>query len=131
LIAACLLAVNASEFFTQDVEDFINTPAGAGALAPAPSAAPSYDEQRASGSVIAGSKKFSSGAAGEVGPGVDASDLRGEILAACRRLGKTEEQLADWLGKKYEVAGLAGLTLQQKREVLAFLHNKIARERAA
>jgi hypothetical protein len=46
-------------------------------------------------------------------------------------LGKTEEQLVDWLKRKYEIAGIDELSLQQKREVLAFLHNKIAKERAA
>src|SRR5215213_6177389 len=55
LVGVTLLAVNASEFFTQDVEDFISAPA---VSVDAPAAA-SYEEQPAgSGPVIAGSRKF-------------------------------------------------------------------------
>lgn len=124
LVAVTLLAVNASEFFTQDVEDFIHTPAvGADATATA-----SHDEQPArSGPVIAGGRKVSSSSDASV----EESDIRVEILDACRRLGKTEDQLVDWLKRKYEIASIDELSLQQKREVLAFLHNKIAKERAA
>ncbi|HEX8141001.1 MAG TPA: hypothetical protein VF553_00275 [Pyrinomonadaceae bacterium] len=130
LIAVTLLAVNASEFFTQDVEDFISTSAAAGAQAPAASARPG-EQQPAGNKIITDERKFSSGSNQRVGPGVEENNLRAEILAACRSLGKTEEQLLDWLRKKYETASVEGLTLQQKREVLAFLHNKIAKERAA
>jgi hypothetical protein len=128
LVAVTLLAVNASEFFTQDVEDFINAPAvGVEATVAAP-----YDaEPVRSGPVIAGSRKFSSASDVSLGPKVEESDIRADILAACRRLGKTEDQLVDWLKRKYEIASIEELSQQQKREVLAFLHNKIARERAA
>ena len=130
LVAVTLLAVNASEFFTQDVEDFISTPA---VITEAPAAAvASYDEQPARSSTgIAGGRKFSSASDVAVGPRVEESDIRLDILAACRQLGKTEDQLVDWLKRKYEIAGIEELSLQQKREVLAFLHNKIAKERAA
>src|SRR5215210_717109 len=57
LIAATLLAVNASEFFTQDVEDFINTTA---TVTQAPSASSPTAEQHAGSSSIAGERKFSS-----------------------------------------------------------------------
>jgi hypothetical protein len=128
LVAATLLAVNASEFFTQDVEDFISTPAvSVDATAPAHS----YDEQTARSANAAGGRKFSPDTDVAVGPGVEEDNLRGDILALCRRLGKTEEQLVDWLKRKYEIASIEGLTLQQKREVIAFLHNKLAKERAA
>jgi hypothetical protein len=127
LIAATLLAVNASEFFTQDVEDFISASA-----AQAPAAATSYGGPTASGAVVAGGgRKFSRDEREAVGPGAEQPDLRVEILAACRRLGKTEEQLSDWLGKKYKVESVDGLGPGQKREVLAFLQERIARERAA
>lgn len=106
LIAATLLAVNASEFFTQDVEDFINTTATTVA---APSVNQSKDEPA-------------------VGPGVDESSLKRELLAACRRLGKTEDQLTDYLKKRYGADGIDGLTLVQKREALSFLLGKIARQ---
>jgi hypothetical protein len=128
LVAVTLLAVNASEFFTQDVEDFIHTPA----VSVDTSAAVSYEEQPArSGPVIAGGRKVSSASDVAVGPKVEESDIRVDILAACRRLGKTEDQLVDWLKRKYEIASIDELSLQQKREVLSFLHNKIAKERAA
>lgn len=110
LIAATLLAVNASEFFTQDVEDFINTTATvaatAAAVTPSPSVSHSTDEP--------------------VGPNVDESSSKTELLAACRRLGKTEDQLTDYLKKRYGVDGIDSLTSVQKREVLSFLRNKVA-----
>lgn len=128
LVAVTLLAVNASEFFTQDVEDFIHAPAASLDT----TAAASYDEQPAgSGPVVAGGRKFSPASDVSVGSKVEESDIRADILAACRRLGKTEDQLVDWLKRKYEIASIDELSLQQKREVLAFLHNKIAKERAA
>ncbi|HEX8070577.1 MAG TPA: hypothetical protein VF546_11540 [Pyrinomonadaceae bacterium] len=93
LVAAVLIAVNASEFFTQDVEDFVGgVPAAA----------------------VAG-----------------ASGLEAEILDACRRLGRTEAQLLDWLGQKYGVAQLSALTPPQQREVLTMLRAKLVRQRAA
>jgi hypothetical protein len=106
LIAATLLAVNASEFFTQDVEDFINTTA----TSVVTSAVNQSTEETA------------------VGPGVEENSLKRELLAACRRLGKTEDQLADYLKKRYGADGIDGLTTLQKREALSFLRNKIAQQ---
>lgn len=106
LIAATLLAVNASEFFTQDVEDFINTTATVSAT---PAVRQTKDEP-------------------SVGQAVDENGLKRELLAACRRLAKTEDQLTDYLKKRYGVNGIDDLTPVQKREVLSFLHNKIARQ---
>lgn len=106
LIAATLLAVNASEFFTQDVEDFINTTA---TTVSTPAVSQSRDEP-------------------SVGPTVDESSLRRELLAACRRLAKTEDQLTDYLKKRYGADGVDALTALQKREVLSFLRNKIAQQ---
>ncbi len=129
LIAATLLAVNASEFFTQDVEDFINT---TGTVTQAPSVSPLTDEQPARSSIIASGGKFSSDSnETAVGPDVEGDNLKAEILIACRRLGKTEEQLVDYLKKKYAMASIDVLALAQKREVLSFLRNKVAQQQAA
>ena len=134
LIAATLLAVNASEFFTQDVEDFIGTPAPV-AQGSAAQAADGGPTARSAPVIAGGDRKFAQDERQAVGPNVGLSaeqtDLRVEILAACRRLGKTEEQLSDWLGKKYKVESVDALAAGQKREVLAFLQERIARERAA
>lgn len=100
LVAAVLLAVNASEFFTQDVEDM-----------PIPTTA-----------VV----KDAGAAAKETGAAVD-----DEIRAACRELGKTEEQLAVWVGKKYGADGVAQLTADDKRDVLAFLRGMLTKREAA
>ena len=94
LIAATLLAVNASEFFTQDVEDFAHGAAPAAAY----------------------------GAA---------SDLDSEIRAACRALGKTEEQLVGWVRKKFGAAGVEELTAADKAEVLSLLKGMLMRKAAA
>jgi hypothetical protein len=67
---------------------------------------------------------------GPINPGAEASDLSVEILAACRSLGKTEDYLVDWLGKKYQAGSIAGLTPLQQREVLSFLRQKIATQAA-
>jgi hypothetical protein len=90
LIAAVLIAVNASEFFTQDVEDFREA------------AAPSQAAQ-----------------------GVEA-----EIRAACRELGKTEEQLAGWVSKKFGAGSIEQLTEADKREVLSLLRGMLAKRAA-
>src|SRR5687768_12517619 len=82
LVGAVLLAVNASEFFTQDLEDIH---LGAAAVVRDAQAAPGPAE---------------------------------EIRAACRALGKTEEQLAGWLRKKYGADGVEQLTEADRREVL-------------
>lgn len=107
LVAACLLAVNASEFFTQDVEDMVIGTSAA-------SSPPSTPVQR-------------------IDTSAEDQGLRAQILAACHALGKTEEQLLDWVRKKYgqEEVSLASLTLFQQREVLQFLKSRIARQAAA
>jgi hypothetical protein len=122
LVAATLLAVNASEFFTQDVEDNLPIPV------PAPltsemtnSPFPGEDERAA-----APGTRFSPARAAA------ADDNQEEaILDACRALGKTEEQLSDWLQKKYGTGRIESLSLTQKREVLSFLNGRVAKQRAA
>jgi hypothetical protein len=95
LVGAVLLAVNASEFFTQDIEDMhFNAAAVA----------------RESSTEI--------------------SDVSEEIRAACRALGKTEEQLAGWIKKKYGADGIKHLTDADRREVLALLQGMLAKRAA-
>ena len=123
LIAAVLIAVNASEFFTQDVEDFsfnaaraadathaaeVNAPEQAATNAPAPAAPPAD------------------------APTTDGADenLDERIRAACRDLGKTEAQLVEWLGKKYGADAVESLTVPDKREVLEFLSSRASRRAA-
>ena len=96
LVGAVLLAVNASEFFTQDVEDMYFN---AGVVARESSA--------------------------------ESSGVAEEIRAACRALGKTEEQLAGWVRKKFGAEGVAELTPADKREVLSTLQGMLARRPAA
>lgn len=92
LVGAVLLAVNASEFFTQDLEDM----------------------------------HFNAAAvAREVG-----HDLDEEIRAACRALGKTEEQLGGWLQKKYGADSIEQLTGADRREVLALLQGMLSKRAA-
>jgi hypothetical protein len=93
LVAAVLIAVNASEFFTQDVEDM---PFAAAARA-----------------------------------GAGEAKVEAEIRAACRALGKTEEQLAGWVRKKFGAEGVSELTPADKREVLSTLQGMLARRAAA
>jgi hypothetical protein len=92
LVGAVLLAVNASEFFTQDVEDM------------------HFNATAVAREVV--------------------SDLDEEIRAACRALGKTEEQLAGWLRKKYGADGIGHLTDGDRREVLALLQGMLAKRAA-
>ena len=92
LVAAVLIAVNASEFFTQDVEDMyfnaaVREPAGE-------------------------------------------PDVEAEIRAACRALGKTEEQLSGWLRKKYGADAVGQLTDADRREVLALLQGMLSKRAA-
>ena len=94
LVGAVLLAVNASEFFTQDVEDLHFNAAAVARDAAA-------------------------------GPG-----LEDEIRAACRALGKTEEQLGGWLRKKYGADSAAGLSEADKREVLSLLQGMVSKRAA-
>src|SRR5919206_538142 len=44
-----------------------------------------------------------------------------EIYAACHTLGKTDEQLSEYLQKKYQVVAVEQLKLPQLAELLAFL----------
>ena len=92
LVGAVLLAVNASEFFTQDVEDlhFNATAVARGA----------------------------------------AADPGEEIRAACRALGKTEEQLSGWLRKKYGADGIGELSDSDRREVLTLLQGMLSKRAA-
>lgn len=122
LVAATLLAVNASEFFTQDVEDMITIP----------TTAPSDSRDNASTNnsvrATADESRFPSPRVVAVD---EDSDLRQTILTACRALGKTEEQLEDWLQKKFGTGKLESLSPNQKREVLSFLNSRIAKQQAA
>ena len=95
LVGAVLLAVNASEFFTQDIEDMhFNAPTVAReAFAESP-------------------------------------EVAEEIRAACRALGKTEEQLAGWIRKKYGADGIGHLTDADRREVLALLQGMLSKRAA-
>ncbi len=64
-------------------------------------------------------------------PVKDAGAVEDEIRAACRELGKTEEQLAAWVRKKYGADGVAQLTAEDKRDVLAFLRGMLTKREAA
>jgi hypothetical protein len=94
LVGSVLLAVNASEFFTQDVEE------------------------------------MHIGSAAVVRDGTAVADVDEEIRAACRALGKTEEQLSGWLQKKYGADGVGQLTDADRREVLALLQGMLAKRAA-
>lgn len=120
LIAVCLLAVNASEFFTQDVEDMM---IGVDAVDDAVAAPPIVEASPAAAPLRTA----------ERAPAADHLDLMAEhnrlnqdILTACHALGKTENQLLDWLKKKYQVEAIDSLAAYQKREVLAFLQSKLS-----
>lgn len=106
LVAATLMAVNASEFFTQDVEDV-----GPGAAVYSAQPAPSPYEI--------------------VNRNEEDAALVSDILDACRTLGKTEAQLTDWLKKKYGAASIEELKTIHKHEVLLFLQNRLRKEKAA
>ncbi|HVF41583.1 MAG TPA: hypothetical protein VM936_01145 [Pyrinomonadaceae bacterium] len=95
LVGAVLLAVNASEFFTQDMEDMHFNAAAVAREASA-----------------------------------EASDVAEDIRAACRALGKTEEQLAGWIKKKYGADGIGRLTDADRREVLALLQGMLSKRAA-
>ena len=53
-----------------------------------------------------------------------------EIRAACRALGKTEEQLAGWLRKKYGADGIGELSESDRREVLTLLQGMLSKRAA-
>ncbi|HYP53630.1 MAG TPA: hypothetical protein VEQ42_08820, partial [Pyrinomonadaceae bacterium] len=107
LVAATLLAVNASEFFTQDVEDL---PSGAGVVTR--EASPFAE----GGDVVARALTDAR----------ESRELSIEIFAACHQLGKTEAQLVDYLARKYGARDVEALTLRQKQELLAFLQRKLS-----
>jgi hypothetical protein len=119
LVAATLLAVNASEFFTQDVEDLMTIPTSA---APVDAREPAFAER-------VEESRFASSSRSSVAD--EDRELKQMILSACRALGKTEEQLEDWIQKKFGASKIDGLTITQKREVLAFLNGRIAKQQAA
>jgi hypothetical protein len=136
LVAATLMAVNASEFFTQDMEDMLIPTGAAAVVTQPPSAVVSSfaDEDRTSDPRSSLHHRTSqTGPApspGPINPGAEAPDLSVEILAACRSLGKTEDYLVEWLGKKYQAGSIASLTTLQQREVLSFLRQKVATQAA-
>lgn len=59
-----------------------------------------------------------------------AGEVEEEIRAACRALGKTEEQLSAWVSKKYGVSGVSELTADDRREVLSMLRGLLAKRAA-
>ncbi|HVF57052.1 MAG TPA: hypothetical protein VM934_12935 [Pyrinomonadaceae bacterium] len=127
LVGATLLAVNASEFFTQDVEDMaINATASAAANPSAASSEPTTSDA-----------PLNTGGANRPRVAVEAGhstaggvNIEAQILAACRALGKTEAQLDSWVGKKYGVSSLGELTSDDKRDVLSFLQSTLAKRAA-
>lgn len=134
LIAATLLAVNASEFFTQDVEDMMiaggtmevidETPAVL------PPSAPSYvppivNRPPASSQPVVNQITPDKKNVEAVSLMSEHARLTKEIIDACHALGRSEEQLADWVRKKYGVEEIDSLTAFDKREVLAFLQNRL------
>lgn len=134
LIAACLLAVNASEFFTQDVEDMTIASGGETVdvvtvtndptpfrVASSPPAPPPTVNPPAAVMTTAPPAEENSIV-------TEHSRLTQDILTACRALGKTEAQLNDWLKKKYQAEDIDRLAAYQKREVLAFLDNRLAQQ---
>jgi hypothetical protein len=123
LVAATLLAVNASEFFTQDVEDMVTIPTSAAPVEPREVSFSGSTERMATDE-----SRFASARPVAVD---EEPDLRPAILTACRALGKTEEQLEDWIQKKYQTGKIDSLSLVQKREVLSFLNSRIAKQQAA
>ena len=104
LVAAVLLAVNASEFFTQDIEDLHASPAPINASVV-------HDVTNA--------------------PPAAAPDPDAEIRAACRALGKSEAQLNGWIEKKFGAPGVAELTADDKAEVLSLLKGMLMKKAAA
>ena len=60
----------------------------------------------------------------------DESGLGEEIRAACRALGKTEEQLSGRIKKKYGADGVEHLTDADRREVLSLLQGMLAKRAA-
>ncbi len=125
LVAATLLAVNASEFFTQDVEDILTVRAAEVATQ---SDSGNASSARRADEAVTDAERFSTARPVSV---VEDENLRAEILAACHALGKTEDQLADWLQKKFGTGRIEELTQHEQREVLSFLNGRIAKQQAA
>jgi hypothetical protein len=106
LVGAVLLAVNASEFFTQDVEDLHAT-------APTPGVSDAVFD-------------VTTPRPDSLTPGVE-----DEIRAACRALGKTEGQLNAWIKKKFGAEGVGELTHADRSEVLSLLKGMLMKKAAA
>lgn len=118
LIAATLLAVNASEFFTQDVEDMAIGNGVVVAHATVASVEPLAKDESGRVQTPLARQPIT----------FEAEPSRNsEILEACHTLGRTEEQLLDWTRKKYQVESLDDLTPAQQREVLTFLRGKLSK----
>jgi hypothetical protein len=134
LIAATLLAVNASEFFTQDVEDMMIAGGTMEVIDETPAVVPP-PAQSYNPPTMSRPPASSQPVVNQITPdkkGVEAVSLMSEharltkeILDACHALGRSEEQLADWVRKKYGVGEIDSLTAFDKREVLAFLQNRL------
>ena len=125
LVAATLLAVNASEFFTQDVEDILTVRA---AEAATQSDSGNASSARRADEAVTDAERFSTARPVSA---VEDENLRQQILAACHALGKTEDQLTDWLQKKFGTGRIEELTQHEQREVLSFLNGRIAKQQAA
>ena len=122
-VAAVLIAVNASEFFTQDAEDFSFGARPAGDVTDSGTAgAPAIETPAQDVSPANAQAPASNDGADE--------NLDERIRAACRDLGKTEAQLVEWLGKKYGADAVESLTVPDKREVLEFLSSRASRRAA-
>ena len=105
LIAATLLAVNASEFFTQDIEDFTSTEPH---TSQQPSALPQTVEPHQP-EIIPQS----------VNSQQEHDELDILILEATAKAKRTREDLFTWINKKYQVDdGLNSLSTHTKREIL-------------
>jgi len=117
LVGAVLLAVNASEFFTQDVED-LHAP-----QPPVNSGAAVFD--------VEGARTAATPGEGSLPARPRADSVEAEIRAACRALGKTEEQLNAWVGKKFGAGGIEELTGAGKGEVLSMLKGLLLKKAAA
>lgn len=139
LISSVLLAVNASEFFTQDVEDMMiaSEPldeAPALTITPREPPPPSSPPPSRPSSPIAAPPAADADVpfqrttepSAATNLMADHARLTKEIIAACHALGKTESQLVDWIRKKYQADDIDTLTAFHKREVLAFLQSKVA-----
>lgn len=131
LIAAVLIAVNASEYFTQDVEDFRGIEAAPANSVAAPPAQPQQNSQPQDAQQQRSQQQQRPSPSPSRGVRSSAEDLDAQIRAACRALGKTEAQLVEWLGKKYGADSVETLTAPDKREVLDFLKGVVARREAA